>query len=137
MNKISYYIVNIIGIISTLSFFPHAFSGMQEVLNHIKKGEIQPPAANGMQMIWLYSSIMMLLSGLNLLILGKHILHGRHKAQYIVLLLGVGLTVFGLGCSYISGEIISPMFGFTIQGILLIAASTLFFKRIKSKPTVK
>lgn len=128
MNKKAYYIVLVIGILTCLSFFPHAFLGMQQVMEHIQKGEIQEPAANGMRMIWLYSSIMMLLSGLNLLILANHILIGSHKAQYIVFFMGVGLLAFGLSCTYISKEI-DAMFGFTIQGVLLILATTVFFKR--------
>ncbi|WP_300570959.1 hypothetical protein, partial [Flavobacterium sp.] len=62
MNKVAYYLVVFVGVITCLSFFPHAFGGMKAVMEHIEKGEIQEPAANGMQMIWMYSSIMMLLS---------------------------------------------------------------------------
>jgi hypothetical protein len=129
MNKVSYYMVMIVGIITCLSFFPHAFLGMQTVLDHIAKGEIQKPAANGMRMIWLYSSIMMLVSGIWLLSVTPHILIGSHIARIQVLVLGIGLSIFGLGCTYISGEI-DAMFAFTIQGIILIVAVTLFYKKI-------
>lgn len=128
MNKTAYYIVIIFGILTVLSFFPHAFMGMQGVLDHIEKGEIQEPAANGMQMIWLYSSIMMLVSGLWLLILSKHILIGSHTARLEVLILGLGLTFFGLGCTYISKEI-DAMFLFAVEGMFLIAATTFFYKK--------
>lgn len=40
MNRASYYLVFAIGVISILSFFPHAFLGMKAVLEHIDKGEI-------------------------------------------------------------------------------------------------
>lgn len=129
MNKVSYYMVMIVGIITCLSFFPHAFLGMQTVLDHIVKGEIQKPAANGMRMIWLYSSIMMLVSGIWLLSVTPHILIGSHIARIQVLVLGIGLSIFGLGCTYISGKI-DAMFAFTIQGIILIVAVTLFYKKI-------
>jgi cytochrome bd-type quinol oxidase subunit 2 len=128
MNKISYYLVMIVGIITCLSFFPHAFMGMQAVLDHIAKGEIQEPAANGMRMIWLYSSIMMLVSGIWLLSVTPHILIGSHIARLQVLVLGIGLSVFGLGCTYISGKI-DTMFAFTIQGVILIIATTFFYKK--------
>ena len=101
---------------------------MHGVLEHIDKGEIHAPAANGMRMIWLYSSIMMLVSGVWLLILANHILIGSHKARVQVLVLGIGLTAFGLGCTYISKKI-DPMFGFTIQGLILIIATTLTYKK--------
>lgn len=126
MNKISYYLVLFVGIITCLSFFPHAFLGMQAVLEHIEKGEIQEPAANGMRMIWLYSSIMMLMSGLWLLILAKPILLGSQKARLQVLLMSLGLIFFGLGCTYIADRI-DPMFVFTVEGILLLIATTVFF----------
>jgi len=129
MNRVSYYLVMIVGIITCLSFFPHAFLGMQAVLEHIEKGEIQEPAANGMRMIWLYSSIMILVSGIWLLSVTPHILIGSHIARIQVLVLGIGLAIFGLGCTYIAGKI-DPMFAFTIQGIILIIATTFFYKKI-------
>lgn len=128
MNKTSYYLVITIGVLSVLSFFPHAFLGMKAVLEHIEKGEIQEPAADGMRMIWFYSSIMMLISGLNLLILANHILIGSHKARLQVLILGLGLSVFGLGCSYISGKV-GAMSVFTVEGSILILATTILYKK--------
>ncbi|MCL9803950.1 hypothetical protein NAT51_00330 [Flavobacterium amniphilum] len=128
MNKTSYYLVIAIGVLSVLSFFPHAFLGMKAVIDHIEKGEIQELAANDMQMIWFYSSIMMLISGLNLLILANNILIGSHKARLQVLILGIGLSVFGLGCTYISGEI-DHMSVFTAEGIILILATTILYKK--------
>ena len=85
MNKTSYYLVVIVGILTFLQFFPHAFMGMPAVLDHIEKGEIQPVAAQGMQMIWLYSSIMMLLSSIWLFFLAKPIKEGKHVARLQVL----------------------------------------------------
>ncbi|MES2812205.1 MAG: hypothetical protein V4670_07020 [Bacteroidota bacterium] len=128
MNKISYYLVLIVGIITCLGFFPHAFLGMQGVFDHIAKGEIQEPAANGMQMIWLYSSIMMLVSGVWLITSANHIHIGSHVARLQILILGIGLTVFGLGCTYILGKV-DAMFVFTIEGMILIVATTFFYKK--------
>lgn len=132
MNKVSYYLIVLVGIITCLSFIPHAIGGMKAVMEHIAKGEIQEPAANGMQMIWMYSSIMMLLSGIWMLFLSKSVKKGDNKARLQVLFLGMGLSLFGLGCTYISGKI-DPMFVFTIEGVLLLLASTLFFKRDKNE----
>lgn len=129
MNKTSYYIVMVVGILICLSFFPHAFLGMQGVLDHIEKGEILPAAANGMRMIWLYSSIMMLVSGIWLLSVTPHILIGSHIARIQVLVLGLGLIAFGLGCAYISQKL-DFMFAFTLQGLLLVVATTLFYKKV-------
>lgn len=128
MNKISYYLVLVVGIIACLSFIPHAFFGFPAVLEHIQKGEINGAATNGMQMIWLYSSIMMLLSGIWMLFLSKPIKSGDNTSRTQVLLLGIGLSVFGVLSTYISGQI-DGMFSFTIEGILLLLASTVFFKR--------
>lgn len=132
MNKVGYYLVVFVGVITCLSFFPHAFGGMKAVMEHIEKGEIQEPAANGMRMIWMYSSIMMLLSGIWMLYLSKPFKNGDNKSRLQILFLGMGLSLFGLGCTYISGKI-DPMFVFTIQGILLLLASTIFFKRKKDE----
>lgn len=132
MNKISYYLVFFVGIIACLSFIPHAFFGFPAVLEHIRKGEINGAATNGMQMIWLYSSIMMLLSGIWMLYLSKPIKNGDTKSRIQVLLLGIGLSVFGVLCTSISGQI-DGMFSFTIEGILLLLAATVFFKKMQNE----
>lgn len=129
MNKTSYYLVVIVGILTFLQFFPHAFMGMPAVLEHIKKGEIQPIAAQGMQMIWLYSSIMMLLSSIWLFFLAKPIKEGKHVARLQVLYMSIGLLAFGLGCSYIAQDVFNHLFFFTVEGILLLLAVTVFYKR--------
>lgn len=127
-NKVSYYLVVFVGVITCLSFIPHSTLGMKAVLEHIAKGEIQKPAANGMTMIWFYSSIMMLLSGIWMLFLSKPVKNGDNKARIQILLLGMGLSIFGVVCTSISGEI-DAMFSFTIQGIILLLAATVFFKK--------
>jgi cell division protein FtsW (lipid II flippase) len=133
MNKISYYLVLTVGILTFLQFFPHAFLGMPAVLEHIKKGEIQPIAAQGMTMIWLYSSIMMLLSSTWMFFLAKPILEGKHVARVQVLYLSIGLLAFGLGCSYIAQEFFNQLFFFTVEGILLLLAVTIFYKKEKNE----
>src|SRR5690349_17313470 len=102
MNKTAYYLTLLVGIMTCLQFIPHAFLGMPAVMEHIAKGEIREPAAEGMQMIWLYSSIMMLLSGIWMIFLSKPIKEGNYLARMQGLLLAIGLIVFGMGCSYIS-----------------------------------
>jgi len=129
MNRISYILVIIVGILTCIQFIPHAFLGMPAVIEHIRKGEIQPAAAQGMQMIWLYSSIMMLLSGIWMLYLAKPIKTGNPHARMQGLLLSLGLIIFGLGCSYIEKAFLSHLFFFTVEGILLLLAVTIFFKK--------
>ena len=128
MNKVAYYITAFVGVLTCLQFIPHAFLGMPAVLEHIAKGEIQEPAALGMQMIWLYSSIMMLLSGFWMLFIAKPIRDGNHSARLQGLLLALGLIIFGMGCSYISKSFFNHLFFFTVEGILLLLATTIFFK---------
>lgn len=129
MNKISYFIVVFVGVLTCLQFIPHAFLGMPAVIEHIQKGEIQPIAAEGMQMIWLYSSIMMLLSGIWMFFLAKPIKNGNPQARLQGLLLSLGLIAFGLGCSYIAKAVFNHLFFFTVEGILLLLAVTVFFKK--------
>jgi len=132
MNKVSYYLVVIVGILTLLQFIPHAFMGFSAVLEHIQKGEINGTATQGMQMIWLYSSIMMLLSGIWMFFLAKPILEGKHVARIQVLYLSIGLIAFGLGCSYIAQEVFNHLFFFTVEGVLLLLAVTIFYKSDKS-----
>ena len=129
MNKIAYYLVVFVGVLTCLQFIPHAFLGMPAVIEHIAKGEIQQPAAEGMQMIWLYSSTMMLLSGIWMLFLAKPIKNGDHSARLQGLLLAIGLIIFGMGCSYIANQVLNHLFFFTVEGILLLLATTFFFKK--------
>ena len=132
MNKTAYYLTVFVGVLTCLQFVPHAFLGMPAVLEHIAKGEIQAPAAEGMQMIWMYSSIMMLLSGIWMIFLAKPIKEGNLLARTQGLLLAIGLIVFGMGCSYIAKAVFNHLFFFTMEGVLLLLATTIFFKRSKS-----
>ncbi|HNP32807.1 MAG TPA: hypothetical protein PKN96_05895 [Flavobacterium sp.] len=129
MNRISYVLVLIVGVLTCLQFIPHAFMGYPAILEHIRKGEINGEASMGMQMIWIYSSIMMLLTGVWMLFLAKPIKNGNYLARLQVLLLSIGLIAFGLGCSYIAQEFFNPMFFFTVEGILLLLAVTIFFRK--------
>lgn len=129
MNKISYVLVLIVGILTCLQFIPHAFMGFPAVLEHIQKGEINGEATLGMQMIWLYSSIMMLLSGIWMLFLAKPIKNGNHSARFQGLLLSFGLIAFGVCNSYITKEVFNHLFFFMAEGILLLLATTIFFKK--------
>lgn len=129
MNKISYFLVLIVGILTCLQFIPHAFMGFPAVLEHIRKGEINGDASMGMQMIWLYSSIMMLLSGIWMLFLAKPIKTGNHSARLQGLFLSLGLIAFGIGNNCITKEVFNHLFFFTAEGILLLLAVTLFYKK--------
>ncbi|MGH2666225.1 hypothetical protein [Flavobacterium sp.] len=129
MNTIAYYLTVFVGVLTCLQFIPHAFLGMPAVIEHIAKGEIQAPAAEGMQIIWMYSSIMMLLSGIWMLFLAKPIKNGSHLARTQGLLLALGLVAFGMGSSYIAKEVFNHLFFFTVEGILLLLATTIFFKK--------
>lgn len=132
MNKIAYYLTIIVGVITCLQFIPHAFMGFPAVLDHIAKGEIQEPAALGMQMIWMYSSIMMLLSGIWMLFLAKPIKNGDKAARLQGLFLSFGLIAFGLANAYITKEMFNHLFFFMVEGILLFLAVTVFFKLNKT-----
>lgn len=131
MNKISYYLMVFVGVLTCLQFIPHAFMGYPAILEHIQKGEIQEAAAPGMQIIWLYSSITMLLTGIWMLFLSKPIKEGDNKARLQGLFLSLGLIAFGLICNYITGEVVNHLFFFMVEGVLLLLATTIFFK-IKS-----
>ena len=133
MNKIAYYLILLVGTVTCLQFLPHAFLGYPAVLEHIAKGEIQEPAAQGMQMIWLYSSIMMLLSGIWMLFLAKPIKNGDNNARLQGLLLAIGLMVFGMLCGYVTQIVLNHLFFFTIEGILLLIATTVFFTNNSNK----
>ncbi len=133
MNKVSYYLVVVVGVLTFLQFIPHAFLGFPAVLDHIEKGEINGDAVQGMQMIWLYSSIMMLLSSIWMFFLAKPILEGKHVARVQVLYLSIGLIAFGLGCSYIAQAFLNHMIFFTIEGILLLLAVTIFYNKEKDE----
>lgn len=129
MNKASYYLFLFVGVLTCLQFVPHAFMGYPAILTHIQKGEINGEATVGMQMIWIYSSIMMLLSGIWMLFLAKPIKNANHSARIQGLLLSIGLIAFGLCCSYLAKAFFNPMFFFTVEGILLLLAVTIFYKK--------
>lgn len=129
MNKVSYYLILFVATITCLQFIPHAFLGYLAILEHVSKSEIQEPAAQGVQMIWIYSSIMMLLSGIWMFFISKPIKNGDHSARLQGLFLSIGLIAFGMACSYIAQEVFNHLFFFTVEGVLLLMATTFFFKK--------
>ena len=131
MNKVSYYLILVVATLTCLQFIPHAFLGYPAILEHVSKREIQEPAAQRVQMIWTYSTIMMLLSGVWMFFISRPIKNGDHSARLQGLLLSIGLIAFGMSCSYIAQEVFNHLFFFTVEGILLLLSVTVFFKRNK------
>lgn len=127
MNNTSYYLIKAVGFATCLQAVAHATMGYPAVLEHISRGEINGTATQGMKIIWLYSSIMMLLSGIWALFLAKQVKNSNHYARLQTLFLGIGLITFGLVCCYITQEVLNHLFFFMVEGILLVCAATFFY----------
>lgn len=131
MNRISYYLILIVGVALCLQSTAHAFMGYPVILELIQNGDIKEIVASDIRIIWVYSSVMMLMSGIWMLFVAKPVRNGEKRARLQACLLGVGLIGFGLFTSYVKNEVFNHLFFFTVEGLLLVAASTFLFRNHK------
>ena len=121
MNKLSYYLVIIAGILLCLFFIPHSFLGTPEVFSYIEKGLVAPEVSSAFVIIWMFSSVAMLLLGVWILFLAKPIKNGTQSARIQALIIGVAMLVFWTE-AYIYKPEMNHLVGFLIVGFLLIGS---------------
>ncbi len=128
MNKLSFYLVVISGILLCFCFVPHLFLGLPEVISYQEKGLVSKEVENTFVIIWIFSSITMLLLGIWILFLAKPIKMGNVFAKAQTIIIAIGLILFWIASFYFSKEL-NHLFLFAVIGFMLIIATILCEKR--------
>lgn len=127
MNKLSYYLVVISGLLLCLCFVPHFFLGLPEVISYQEKGLISKEVENTFVIIWIFSSITMLLLGIWTLFLANYIKVGKVFAKAQTAIIGFGLMLFWILSFYFAKEL-NHLVLFAVIGLMLIISAILYKK---------
>ncbi|HEV7646062.1 MAG TPA: hypothetical protein VGO50_19150 [Pyrinomonadaceae bacterium] len=129
-NKIVCWCARVSGILLMLATLPHYFLGLPEaVLRPIADGRItDPEVGNNFYVIWVFSSITMFLTGATLLFISTDLRYLQRRSWKLALLIGIGITGFGLSTSVKFPEAAAHMSLFTLIGIITLIPVLIFFR---------
>src|SRR5688572_29465617 len=106
------------GILIVLATIPHVLLGTAEVLQGIKLGDIRSSMVPFIKNIWVFSSVMLQLSGMWVLILVKDLKRLDRRAWWQAVLIGLAYTGGGIAAIVWSGIQIHLVL-FVLIGLLL------------------
>ncbi|MGB8192169.1 MAG: hypothetical protein WCF67_09635 [Chitinophagaceae bacterium] len=107
------------GILLLGAAVPHATFGFAEVVTSIKTGDVRAGMADTFRIIWIYSTIMLVLSGIWTLFLASELRQLKWRAWWQGIFIGIGYTAGSIACMYIAGVYIHLM-AFALIGLLLL-----------------
>lgn len=108
------------GILLLLVSIPHATVGLAEVLTAIKTGDVRPGMAATFRAIWMYSSVMLVLSGLWALFIAGELAQLKRRAWWQGIIIGLGYAGWAIGSMAMTG-ISGHLAAFAAIGLLLLA----------------
>ncbi|HYE54399.1 MAG TPA: hypothetical protein VD996_06130 [Chitinophagaceae bacterium] len=97
----------------------HSTIGAADVLNAIKVGDIRQPAVPTVLAVWIFSSIMLFLSGLWVLFIAGDLRKLLRKAWWQGILVGLGYAAGAIGAMAIAG-VHAHLVAFALIGLLLL-----------------
>ncbi len=117
--KLLYQTSRTAGILLILATIPHATLGTAEVLTGIKVGSIREDMVHVVKNIWVFSSIMLPLSGIWVLFLSKELRQLKRKAWWQAILIGLGYAAGSILAMVWTGIQIH-LIAFCMIGLLLL-----------------
>lgn len=107
------------GVLLLLSVIPHSTLGWAEVMTAIKLGDINPGMANTVRSIWVFSAVMLALSGVWILFLASELRQLKRRAWWQGILIGLGYSGSAIGCMVMT-EVYAHLVGYALIGLLLL-----------------
>lgn len=107
------------GILLLLSVVPHSTLGWAEVVTAIKLGDINKGMANTVKSIWIFSSVMLVLTGTWSLFLAGELRQLKRRAWWQGIILGLGYSGSAIGCMLMT-EFYAHLAGYALIGLLLV-----------------
>jgi cytochrome bd-type quinol oxidase subunit 2 len=111
--------VRLAGILLVLAVIPHATLGMAEVLTAIKTGDIRASMADTSRAIWIFSTMMLLLSGIWALFVAGELRHLKSRAWWQGVILGLAYAGGSIACMAIVG-VYAHLVAFALIGLLML-----------------
>lgn len=107
------------GTLLLLSAIPHSTLGWAEVVTAIKLGDINPGMANTVKSIWIFSAMMLVLSGIWVLFLAGELRQLKRRAWWQGIFVGLGYSGSAIGCMLMTG-FYAHLAGYALIGLLLL-----------------
>lgn len=117
--KIIHGCARLAGILLLGAAVPHATFGFAEVVTAIKTGEVRAGIADTFKIIWIFSTIMLILSGLWTLFIAGELRQLKRRAWWQGIFIGLGYTGGAIGGMYITGVYLH-LVAFALIGLLLL-----------------
>ena len=133
--KFIYRSARLAGILLMVAALLHASLGTAEILTAIKIGEIQPSAVATVKNVWLYSSIMLFLSGIWVLFIARDLRRLERRAWWQALFIGLGYTGGSIGAMAWT-SIQAHLLAFALIGFLLLFPTLIFAGSFRSNHTI-
>lgn len=124
------------GILLLLSAIPHSTLGWAEVVTAIKLGDINRGMANTVKSIWIFSAVMLVLSGIWVLFLAGELRQLKRRAWWQSVFIGLGYSGSAIACMLMT-EFYAHLAGYALIGLLLLIPLLLWagsFKNSRPAP---
>lgn len=107
------------GILMMLSAIPHATLGMAEVITSIKTGDVRASMADTFRAIWMFGSVMLLITGLWTSFVAGELKQLKARAWWQGFIIGLGYAGWAIGTMVVVG-VAAHLVAFALIGLLLL-----------------
>ena len=131
--KFIYRSARLAGILLMLAAVLHASWGTAEIVMAIKTEDIRPTMVDSVKNVWLYSSIMLFLSGIWVLFIARDLRRLQRRAWWQAVFIGLGYTggsIAAIAWTRVQVHLIA----FAAIGLLLLFPALLFVGSFRSSP---
>jgi hypothetical protein len=118
-NKIPANCARLAGILLVAATIPHATLGTAEVLTAIKLGDVRASMTDTFRIIWVFSTMMLLLSGIWTLFVAGELRQMHRRAWWQGIFIGLGYTGGSIGCMAAFG-VYTHLLLFAVIGLILL-----------------
>lgn len=117
--KIVYTSARLTGILLLGATVLHSTLGTAEVMTAIKTGDVRSGMADTFVAIWIFSSVMLLLSAIWVLFLAAELRQLKRRAWWQGIFIGLGYTAGAIACMGMTA-IYAHLVGFMLIGLILL-----------------
>lgn len=117
--KTIYVCARLTGVLLLGAAVLHATLGTAEVMMAVKTGEVRPGIQDTLHVIWIYSSVMLVLSGIWALFLAGELKQMKRRAWWQGVLLGLGYFAGSVG-AMAATRVYAHLVVFAMIGLLML-----------------
>jgi hypothetical protein len=131
--KLFYRLAKLVGASLLVATLLHATFGTAEVNTAIKTGGIMPSMIRTLKNVWVFSSIMLFLSAMWVLILARDLGRLQKRAWWQGVLVGLGYAGGSIGAMFWAG-VQGHLLAFALVGLILLLPLLIWARAFKAAP---